>query len=94
VLNRILVPLDGSPAMATIIPTVRHLVSGTGAVVHLLSVRPPLRELAPRRRPLVHLDELLHQELAAWHDCLTQQGSQLATAPLRSALRPHGSVVL
>jgi nucleotide-binding universal stress UspA family protein len=64
--------------MAAIIPTVRHLVSGTGAVVHLLVVRPPLRELADRGGSLVHLDEILRQELAAWHDYLTRQGSQLA----------------
>src|SRR3954463_11218710 len=77
-LSRILVPLDGSPAMAAIVPAVRQLVSGTGAVVHLLVVRPPLRDLAPREGPLVHLDEVLRQELAAWNDYLTRKGSQLA----------------
>ena len=77
-LSRILVPLDGTAATAAIIPAVRQLVSGTGAVVHLLVVRPPLRELVSGEKPRVHLDEVLRRELAAWHDYLTHHGSQLA----------------
>jgi nucleotide-binding universal stress UspA family protein len=38
--SRILVPLDGSEAAATVIPAVRQLVGGTGAVVYLLAARP------------------------------------------------------
>jgi nucleotide-binding universal stress UspA family protein len=78
VLSRILVPLDGSPAMAEIIPSLRQLVGGTGATVHLLIVRPPVRELMRRGDRVVYLDELLLEEQAAWQHYLARQGSQLA----------------
>ena len=77
-LSRILVPLDGSPTMAAIVPTVRHLVGGTGAVVHLLAVRPPLHRPAQVGDKIVPIDELMVQERAVWHDYLGRQASQLA----------------
>ncbi len=67
-LSRILVPLDGSPAMASILPTVRHLVGGTGAVVHLLALRPSARELAREEDCLrdVYVDDVLLEGLVGW----------------------------
>jgi nucleotide-binding universal stress UspA family protein len=77
-LSRVLVPLDGSPTTVQIIPTLRQMLGGTGALVHLLVVRPPVRE--PLRLPdrLIYLDELVQQEQAVWQDYLARQGSQLA----------------
>jgi nucleotide-binding universal stress UspA family protein len=77
-LSRILVPLDGSPAAATILPSLQPLVGGTGAVVHLLAVRPPVRELARRGDRVLYLDEQMREQRAAWNDYLTRQGSLLA----------------
>jgi len=67
-LSRILVPLDGSPAMEAILPTVRHLVGGTGAVVHLLALRPSARELAREENCLrnVYVDDVLVEGLVGW----------------------------
>src|SRR4051794_29172497 len=45
-IRRILVPLDGCDSAGVVLPAVRQLVGGTGAVVHLLAVRP-----LPRLRP-------------------------------------------
>jgi nucleotide-binding universal stress UspA family protein len=77
-LSRILVPLDGQPAATEILPSLRALVGGTGAAVHLLAVRPPLRELAQREERDLYLDELLREEQAIWQDYLKRQASQLA----------------
>lgn len=77
-LNRILIPLDGSPRMASALPAIRHLVGGTGALVHLLLVRPLPR--LPRRQddgPL-YLDDLVRVEQAAGHAYLVHHGSALA----------------
>src|SRR5262245_5448112 len=67
-LSRILVPLDGSPAMEAILPTVRHLAGGTGAVVHLLALRPSARELAREDNGLrnVYVDDILVEGLVGW----------------------------
>jgi nucleotide-binding universal stress UspA family protein len=77
-LSRVLVPLDDSPTTVQIIPTLRQMLGGTGALVHLLAVRPPVRK--PVRLPdrLIYLDELVQQEQAVWQDYLARQGSQLA----------------
>jgi nucleotide-binding universal stress UspA family protein len=77
-LSRILVPLDGDPTTTEILPSLRALVGGTGAEVHLLAVRPPLRELAELEEREVYLDELLREEQAIWQDYLARQASQLA----------------
>jgi nucleotide-binding universal stress UspA family protein len=77
-LSRVLVPLDGSPTMAQIIPRLRQWFGGTGAVVHLLVVRPPIREVLHLEDRVIYLDELVAQEQAAWHRYLVLQGSQLA----------------
>ncbi len=77
-LSRVLVPLDGSPTMAQIIPRLRQWFGGTGALVHLLVVRPPVRELIRLEDRVIYLDELVRQEQAAWQDYLVRQGSQLA----------------
>jgi nucleotide-binding universal stress UspA family protein len=77
-LSHILVPLDGSAAMAEIIPSLRQLVGGTGARVRLVLVRPPVRKPIQRGDRLVYLDELLREEEAEWHAYLIRQGSQLA----------------
>jgi nucleotide-binding universal stress UspA family protein len=59
-LKRILVPLDGSPAMARVIPALRGLVHDGEAVVHLLLVRPPVRPPEPPAlEPLIFPEELL-----------------------------------
>src|SRR5438874_12925213 len=75
---RILVPLDGSPAMAEVLPTLRQLVGGTGAAVYLLLVRPPVRGPVQVGDRLIYLDELLVQERATWRDYLVRQATQLA----------------
>jgi len=77
-LSRVLVPLDGSPTMAQIVPRLRQWFGGTGAVVHLLVVRPPIREVIRLEDRVVYLDELVQQEQAAWHEYLVRLGSQLA----------------
>jgi nucleotide-binding universal stress UspA family protein len=77
-LSRILVPLDGDPTTTEVLPSLRALVGGTGAEVHLLAVRPPLRELAQLEERDLYLDELLREEDAIWLDYLARQGSQLA----------------
>ncbi len=45
-IRRILVPLDGTDAAGAVMPTVRHLVGGTGSVVYLLGVSPLPRPAA------------------------------------------------
>jgi nucleotide-binding universal stress UspA family protein len=77
-LSRILVPLDGSPAMLAALPQVRQLVSGTGANVRLLLVRPVPK--APERRGdgWAYLDELVCEEYATWQAYLRHHGSALA----------------
>src|SRR4051794_5849318 len=77
-LNRILVPLDGSPAMAGALPALRHLVGGTGAVVHLLLVRPLPRLPRRRDRGPVLLDDVMRIEQAAGRAYLVHHGSALA----------------
>jgi nucleotide-binding universal stress UspA family protein len=77
-LNRILVPLDGGPAMASALPAIRHLVGGTGAVVHLLLVRPLPRLPCRRADGVLYLDDLLRIEQATWQDYLVHHGSALA----------------
>ena len=77
-LTRILAPLDGSPAMAEIAPSLRHLVGGTGAVVHLLAVRPPVRRPEQRGEQTLYLDDLQREERRIWQAYLAQVGSQLA----------------
>ena len=77
-LSRILVPLDGTPAAAEVLGAVRQFVGGTGAVVHLLFVRPPVRGPERRGDQTVYLDELLREEEAAGRDYLARAGSQLA----------------
>src|SRR5262249_48212581 len=67
-LSRILVPRDGSPAMEAILPTVRYLLGGPGAVVHLLALRPSVRELAREEDHLrtVDLDDVLLAGVVGW----------------------------
>jgi nucleotide-binding universal stress UspA family protein len=77
-LSRVLVPLDGSPTMAQIISRLRQWLGGTGAVVYLLVVRPPIREVLRLEDRIIYLDELVQQERAAWQAYLLRQGSQLA----------------
>ena len=77
-LSHVLVPLDGSPMMAQIITPLRQWFGGTGAVVHLLVVRPPVREVLRLDDRVIYLDELIRQEQATWHDYLVRQGNQLA----------------
>ncbi len=77
-LSRILVPLDGALAAAEVLGALRHLVGGTGAVAHLLLVRPPVRGPERRGDRTIYLDELLREEEAAGRDYLAREGSQLA----------------
>lgn len=58
-LDQILIPLDGSATLAAAVPAVRQLVGGSGALVHLLAVRPPVRCPAPTTDWVLYLDELL-----------------------------------
>jgi nucleotide-binding universal stress UspA family protein len=78
--NRILVPLDGSPDMAEIIPTLRRLVAGTGAIVHLLLVRPPVPGPVQGKDRVLFLDELVSVERTAWEGYLGHHGRQLEDA--------------
>jgi nucleotide-binding universal stress UspA family protein len=80
--NRILVPLDGSPAMAEIVPTLRRLVAGTGARVHLLLVRPPVAGPMQGTDRVLFLDELVSVERTTWETYLGHHGRQLATADI------------
>jgi nucleotide-binding universal stress UspA family protein len=59
VLNRILVPLDGSAGETGVLPAVRQLVGGTGAVVHLVVVRPPPRLAIGHDGWLVHPEAMI-----------------------------------
>jgi nucleotide-binding universal stress UspA family protein len=77
-LSRILIPLDGSAAAAEVLGAVRYLVGGTGAVVHLLLLCPPVRGPLRRGAEVVYLDELVREEEAAGRDYLMREGSQLA----------------
>lgn len=77
-LDRLLLPLDGSAAAEEAIGALHPLVAGTGAVVYLLALRPPVRELARRARGVVYLDTLLRDETAVWRDYLVRKGSELA----------------
>ncbi len=77
-LSRILAPLDGSAAMAEIVPSLRHLVGGTGVLVHLLAVRPPPSGPVQRGDRVLYLDDLQREEQRIWQDYLTRVGSQLA----------------
>ena len=77
-LNRILVPLDGSPTMIGALPAIGHLVGGTGAAVHLLLVRPLPRLSRQRDEWPLYLDDLLRIEQATWRDYLLHHGSALA----------------
>jgi nucleotide-binding universal stress UspA family protein len=77
-LSRVLVPLDGSPVMTQILPTLRQMLGGTGAAVHLLVVRQPVQQPLYLADRVIYLDELLQQEQAAWQDYLTRQAGQLA----------------
>jgi nucleotide-binding universal stress UspA family protein len=77
-LNRILVPLDSGTTRRGLIPALRRLVGGTGALVHLLAVRPEIREPEPCGDRMIYLDELRLQERAHWLDYLARQGSHLA----------------
>src|SRR5207248_433657 len=76
--SRVLVLLDGSPTMAQIVPTLQELLGGTGALVHLLTVRPPVREPLHLPDRVVYIDELIQQERALWLDYLARQASHLA----------------
>lgn len=77
-LRHVLVPLDGRPAMAEVIPALRGFIGGTGAQVHLLVVRPPPRTCEQRGDRVVYLDELVLEERARWQDYLRRCGSSLA----------------
>ncbi|MBX5491241.1 MAG: universal stress protein [Chloroflexi bacterium] len=77
-LDRILIPLDGSPVAEEAISALRPFIAGTGALVHLLVVRPPIREVVRNERGIIYLDELLREETAAWRDYLVRKGSELA----------------
>jgi nucleotide-binding universal stress UspA family protein len=78
-LSRILVPLDGSPEMARVIPALRQLVGGSGAVAYLLLVRPRVHRVKQDAGgPSIPLHEVLEQEAAAWRDYLAQVGAPLA----------------
>ena len=90
-LNRILVPLDGSPAMTEIIPAVRQLVRGTGAVVHLLAVRPPVHERVRRERRPIYVDDLLLEGLTGWAPQLPRPESYLEET-LEDRLRAERTV--
>src|SRR3954451_11098105 len=88
-LSRVLVPLDGSPTMAQIIPRLRQWFGGTGAVVHLLVMRPPIREVLRLEDRIIYLDELVRQERASWHayllPLLRQDGRTARGGPRRAA---------
>jgi nucleotide-binding universal stress UspA family protein len=58
-----LVPLDGSPSMAAVIPALRELVGGTGALVQLLLVRPPVRVPLHEDEPILYPDDLVTQAM-------------------------------
>ncbi|HEY7066735.1 MAG TPA: universal stress protein [Chloroflexota bacterium] len=77
-LRRILVPLDGRRDGLAAVPALRWLVGGTGAVVHLLAVRPQVRRPEHSGDRLIYLDELRLQERAHWLDYLTREASHLA----------------
>lgn len=77
-LKRLLVPLDGSASSLAVVPALRRLVGGTGAVVHLLAVRPEIRRPEQSGDRLLYLDELRTQERAHWLDYLARHGSHLA----------------
>ena len=80
--NRILVPLDGSPAMTEVIPTLRRLVVGTGAIVHLLLVRPPVSGPLQGEDRMLYLDELVSLERTTGENYLDHHGRQLADADI------------
>ena len=77
-LNRILVPLDGETLPRGLIPALRRVAGGTGAVVHMLAVRPEIRQPERCGDRVLYLDELRLQERAHWLDYLARQGSHLA----------------
>ena len=77
-LDRLLVPLDGTVAMEEVLPTVRYLVGGTGAHVCLVAVRPPVRHMVQGENRVVYLDERMREERANWDDYLLRKGSMLA----------------
>jgi nucleotide-binding universal stress UspA family protein len=77
-LSRILVPLDGSPEMARVIPALRQLVGGSGAVAYLLLVRPRVHRAWQDAGPSIPFHEVLEQEGAVWRDYLAQVGAPLA----------------
>jgi nucleotide-binding universal stress UspA family protein len=77
-LSRILIPLDGSAEMTAALPEVRQFVSGSGANIRLLLVRPMPQ--APERRSdrWAYLDDLVREEYATWQGYLRHHGSALA----------------
>jgi nucleotide-binding universal stress UspA family protein len=79
-MNRILVPLDGTPGTAEIIPTLRRLVAGTSTIVHLLLVRPPVPGAVQGNDRLLYLDEVVDLERTTWEDYLACHGRQLSDA--------------
>ena len=66
--------------MAEIIPALRRLVAGTGAIIHLLLVRPPVPGPIQGKDRLLYLDEVVSLERSAWEDYLAHHGRQLAAA--------------
>ena len=58
-LRRVLVPLDGSPTMAAVFPALRQMLGGTGGLVHLLAVRPPLSLPARQPTAFTHAHDLM-----------------------------------
>jgi nucleotide-binding universal stress UspA family protein len=77
-LNRILGPLECRASLATLLPPLRLVVGGTGALVHLLMVRPLVRCAEYCGGRLLYLDELMLQERTFCLDYLARSGSQLA----------------
>jgi hypothetical protein len=64
--------------MTAALPQVRPLVSGTGARVHLVLVRPLPRTPERRGEQGAYIDELVEEEYATWQDYLHHHGSVLA----------------
>jgi nucleotide-binding universal stress UspA family protein len=79
-LMKILIPVDGGPLTAELVPAFRHWVGGTGAQVYLLAVRPQPTRIERRGDRIVHLDEQQAEEQATWRCYLTGLRGQLAYA--------------
>jgi nucleotide-binding universal stress UspA family protein len=76
--RRVLVALDGSEPSERIVTWVRRLLGGSGATVHLLTVRPPESALTDGVRTLAYVDQREDVARAEALDALRPIASRLA----------------